>query len=160
MELYCELLDESNARLLCIERGLNGQFNLHPNKIMTALETLHPKFYPVPFTQKARGPGHFHIREREQTFSKEDLFALHKKSGEVLHKGNVKKLLTANTPIQINFPEVVGWAQKIAGLLTFHGIALFGGQRLVCYLKATDSGGHAKVALASPVAHPDPIPDA
>jgi hypothetical protein len=47
MELYCELLDESNARLLCIERGLNGQFNLHPNKIMTALETLHPKFYPV-----------------------------------------------------------------------------------------------------------------
>ena len=203
MRLYCRLLEEANARLLCIEHGLNSQFNLpgpflrelcflqlrmlcelialgcltahgdignapvakikkewHAGRIIAELETLHPDFYPVPITQEERAPGRFHMTERDPTFTKEDLFELYNKSGDVLHKGNIQKLLTANLPVQTNFPDVIKWARKIAGLLAIHGIALFGGQRLVCYLKATNRGGYAHVALASPAPHGDPVADA
>src|SRR5215204_2315764 len=52
-------------------------------------------------------------------------------SGDVLHRGTLKKLLTNRDPIQVHFPEILTWGQKISVLLRRHSIALFDGATVI-----------------------------
>jgi len=121
------------------------------NKIMDELGKLHSDFYPRPILLEQKAPHRFHLTELSADLTKDQLLALYGRCGNVLHRGTVKKLLTEKMPLQTHFPDVVDWATKITHLLGAHGIALFGGQRLVCVLRAKNNAGHAHVALASAI---------
>ena len=61
-----------------------------------------------------------------QPLPKEELLSLYGKTHKFLHRGNLKKLLSSTTPIdmEINAPEIVRWAQKINDQLSVHSIAI------------------------------------
>ena len=106
--------------------------------IMKGLEKLNPSFFPHAVVMKTLAPNNHHFEDRPQKdcMTKAEFFQLYNRQcGAALHKGSLKNLLKPTSPIQTNFPELSGPAQKLIFLLGQHKIALNDGkQQFVCLL--------------------------
>ena len=125
------------------------------DKIMKALEGLHPDFYPHPvlfrITPPGPGfPGHVHIDRKSSGFlSKPELLTLYGRCGDLLHRGTVKKLVSAKMPVRVNFPEIVNWTNKIVVLLDGHHIASMDGKlHFLCILRNANDKDRVQVTIA------------
>jgi hypothetical protein len=106
-------------------------------EIMNSLERLHSDFYPKPIRLVPSAPGSHHFERIDSGFmTKAELLRLYGKLGDHLHRGNLKRLLKPNAPIQKSFPELLRPAQQILNLLESHHISLIGGRtQFVCRLR-------------------------
>ncbi|HXS41894.1 MAG TPA: hypothetical protein VN766_17020 [Stellaceae bacterium] len=104
------------------------------DKIMAELDRLHPRFFPRPITATRTPQGQLHIQERRaEVLTKEEFTKLYARCGGFLHRGSAKKLLAARQPIQIQFPELAKWRDKMLALLdTHHILSLDGQHHILC----------------------------
>ena len=117
--------------------------------ILKRLGELHPAFYPVPVTP-VFGNASVHLEVIETGFlTKSDLIELYGKCGDVLHKGNLRRLLSPRIPSQTNFPDINNWGQKTLNLLSSHRISRVGGNfHFVTFLEAAQAGGNVLMSIA------------
>ncbi|KRA74674.1 hypothetical protein ASD89_10240 [Caulobacter sp. Root656] len=109
------------------------------DKICTELEKLHPNFYPKPHNQVLQGAGRFHLDDVTEPFlTRADLKTLYVKTGSILHKGKLKGLLKAQSPVLKDFNEIKEWRNKIVRLLSIHRLPLADGDsHILCVLTDT-----------------------
>jgi hypothetical protein len=118
---------------------------------MKELDRLHPDFYPFPVTTTPKGEVVEAFLHKEGNFLKKaDLIALYGKCGDHLHRGSLKKLLSAKTPVRTNFPDLLAFGQKIWNLLGHHVISRLSGSPLICVLKNLDNNNRVEVSLLRP----------
>jgi hypothetical protein len=117
--------------------------------ILKKLEHLHPDFYPVPVTPILQS-GEVHLENSTADFlSKSDLITLYGKRGDILHRGNLRRLISGKNTRQVNYQDIHMWGQKILNLLSSHRIIRANGNFvLIAVLEAQDRGGNVVVALA------------
>jgi hypothetical protein len=121
------------------------------DKILHHLEALHPDYFPFPSTITAKPSGVSEIfLHKEGNFLKKNELIVYGKCGDHLHLGNLKKLLSSRTPIQVNFHEMVAIAQKFENLLSVHTIARVSGNPLLCILRTIEAGGRVQVSILGP----------
>jgi hypothetical protein len=115
---------------------------------MKRLEKLHPDFYPHPMVFTFPKPGHVHLENVQAEFLKRDeLIRLVGITGDVLHRGSLKNLVSPNQVLLQGFDGVRQWGQKLVTLLSQHRIGLLGGNaHFVCAL--ADAQGNVNVVLA------------
>lgn len=118
-------------------------------EIFNALERLHPDFYPHPVQQFTK-LGWEELQPVPSGFlTKEELLSLNGKSGDILHRGSVRKLTAGPLYAGRDHSDVREWIQKIKLLLRCHRIALQGGEaHFICVMSAELAGGKAQVAFA------------
>jgi hypothetical protein len=126
--------------------------NLHrawsAEKIMSTLEKMHPHFYPQPIKQ-TKTPTGFHLQARPSPLSKDEFLRLYHNCGEMLHRGNLRKILKGQFPKQINFPEITAKVQKLADLLAQHILVMQSGEQMfLAMLHNIDDNMKAQVAIA------------
>jgi hypothetical protein len=119
-------------------------------KIIGAMEKLHPDFYPSPRIPKRTGPNSMHFDDFSGEYlTKAEFIKLVGKCGGALHRGSLKKLLSSKMPIQTNFPELVKWGQKIIALLNVHLMLLQDKKTtIICLMKNRDNNDLVQVAIA------------
>jgi len=108
------------------------------DRIVSLLGKLHPAFYPKPMRATGVKPhpsgiGRVHHFDPVKTgfLTKSELAHLSNKSGDFLHRGTMRKLLSPE-PIDVGFPDVVVWVNKIIVLLTAHSLSLFDDREFLC----------------------------
>ena len=117
-------------------------------RIMSNLEALHPHFYPQPIKQTRTQTG-YHIQALVSPLPKDEFIHLYGKSGDILHRGIVRKLLKGQFPIQTNFPNVTAKAQKLIDLLSNHVRVMHSGEQiLLAMLSNADDNNRVQVAVA------------
>jgi hypothetical protein len=123
------------------------------DEILDRLTKLRPHFYPFACRQIVdsddiwRGP----VEGLDpQPLPKDELLSLYGKTHKFLHRGNLKKLLSSATPIDmsINLREIVGWAQKINDQLSFHTIVISQELLIICMLRNKHDNNNVQVANA------------
>ncbi len=122
------------------------------DEILKRLEKLHPDFYPVP-VKPTFGPSSVHLENIESGFlTKSELIKLYGTCGDVLHKGNLRNLISSKTPAQTNFLDINNWGQKMLNLLSAHRITRLGSRfGFLTFLEVTQKGGNVQVGFfASP----------
>jgi len=128
-----------------------------PGQIIAALEETHDDFYPVPMKpQKTADGWHFAEYDGGPFLTKQEIASVWARCGDVLHRGSLKKLLKAKSPVQHNFTDLQEWGQKILNLLSNHRIVTVD-RRLafICLLQNGD--GDVQVALGEAATDtPDP----
>ena len=119
------------------------------DEIFKALERLHPDFYPHPVEQVSK-PGWMELKPIQSGFlTKAELLSLNGQSGDILHRGSLRKLLAGPISARQDHPDVSTWIRKIRLLLRTHRIGLTGGQsHFICVMSASLAGGKAQVAFA------------
>jgi hypothetical protein len=116
--------------------------------IMSTLEKMHPHFYPLPVKQ-TKTPNGFHLQAQPSPLPKDEFLRLYYKCGEMLHRGNLRKLLKGQFPKQINFPEITGTVQKLADLLAHHILIMQSGEQMfIAMLRNIDDSIKVQVAIA------------
>ncbi|MBP7814663.1 MAG: hypothetical protein KA085_00945 [Phenylobacterium sp.] len=122
------------------------------DQICAELEKLHPNFYPKPHNQIRTGPNRSHFEDvAEPYLTRDDLKTLYAKTGGVLHKGNMKNILSGNAPSEKKFSEIVEWHRKIVRLLSIHRLSLFDGDtHFICLLQDSNTKG-VRVVIANKV---------
>lgn len=105
----------------------------HAEKIIDALETLSPLFFPQPVDVNTK-TKHIQGGKKPNAIERDEVVKLYSICGQMLHRGTAKKLLNhKSVPYkQLDAAEIVGWGQKIEDLLSTHLIMSFGGD--VCVL--------------------------
>jgi hypothetical protein len=100
------------------------------------VEKLHPNFYPHPSIVSLHESGRYDVEvNNSESFTKKDLVRLYWKCGEVLHRGNIKGLMSRGPPEE-GFPDIKGSLQKIEGLLNCHTIFLLDKKTtVVCHFR-------------------------
>ena len=153
--MQCELI----ALACLVAHGDMGGKKLrkewNPDKIIAQLEPLHPEFFPRPekfniMNPSADSPGHIHLvaKSSGDTLTKDELVQLWGRTGNELHRGNVRKLLKPQTPLQTHFPEVLAWQNRIIRLLDQHRISSSDNlHHILCVLSGP--GGNIQVGFAS-----------
>ncbi len=117
-------------------------------KIMEALERLHPQFYPQPVKQIKKDNG-FHLEGLASPLPKSEFLKLYHKCDEALHRGSLRKLLKGQFPKQINYPEITEKAQKLNNLLSHHMLVMKNGQQMfIAMLHNKNDNMKAQVAIA------------
>lgn len=123
------------------------------DEILKKLTELRPHFYPVAINQtraKNKETGvNYHLSPVEPSpLAKDELLQLYSKAHPHLHRGNLKKLLSAKTPLEpeINAPEITRWVQKFRQLLKTHMVAINEENVIVCAMN--DEKGNVRVAIA------------
>lgn len=120
------------------------------DRIMHALEQLHPDFFPMPVVETMRGSSHHYLEMRNSGFlTKPEFIKLYSQTcGNGLHRGSLKNLLSAKQPRQFEPQRISELIAKIQGLLNSHVITLTGGETiLVCHMQTKETGA-VNVALA------------
>jgi hypothetical protein len=118
--------------------------------IINSLTDIHPAFYPIPHLQEKTPTGFNLTALSDGYLTKDDLITLVHISGSHLHRGSVKKILKGPQPIQFNFPDVLGWLQKIGKLLSLHMIPLFQeGTLILVVLRNMQDNQRVQIAFAS-----------
>jgi hypothetical protein len=118
------------------------------DRIMDALEKLHPHFYPRPVRQTRTATG-VHFESVKSPLPKADFLALYGKCGAALHRGSVRKLLKGQFPVQNNYPEIVGHTQNIADLLKVHLLMMHSGEELMVGILVNPAdNGKVQVGIA------------
>ncbi|HVZ04355.1 hypothetical protein [Hyphomicrobium sp.] len=123
-------------------------------EILARLSELRPHFYPIACKQTRIQVGSSFEFElnilHPQPLPKEDLLSLYGKTHKFLHRGNIKKLLSSATSIdmEINLPEISSWGQKIANHLAIQMIAISEKKVMLCTLRNADDNHRVQVATA------------
>ncbi|WP_072376509.1 hypothetical protein [Hyphomicrobium sp. NDB2Meth4] len=122
------------------------------DEILKRLTELRPHFYPITVKQtkaeKEEKGVNYHLTPVEPSpLPKDEVLKLYAKTHPHLHRGNLRKLLSAKTPLEmeINAPEIRQWVGKFRLLLGTHMIALNEENVIVCSMK--DEKGNVQVAV-------------
>lgn len=123
------------------------------DEILDRISHLRPHFFPVAVREvsvnKISGGRQHHQIERVEPppMTKEELLALYGRTHKHLHRGSLKKLLSAATPLDmtINMPEILNPAQKICDLLSHHYIFLSEKQMIGCLLASAQQNNAVQV---------------
>jgi hypothetical protein len=92
--------------------------------IIKQLSALHPRFYPVPSTQRLDPATQRPVEVIPITsgyLTRDDLLRLYGECGNYLHRGSIRKLLTKWEPT-LDFNKINTWLDKIVKLLNHHQI--------------------------------------
>ncbi|MGH7119094.1 MAG: oligopeptide/dipeptide ABC transporter ATP-binding protein [Acetobacteraceae bacterium] len=133
--------------------------------IFEQLAQLRPHFYPIPFRQQNRSPvdgvrQHDIVGIDPMPLPKEALLELYGKCHQQLHRGNVRKLLSSDTPIDLhtNFPEIISWAQRVNDQLACRLIAISEKNLIFCILRNMDNNQKVQVGTMEKRAFPPNFP--
>lgn len=120
-----------------------------PSKIITALEDLHDDFFPVPIDpQRAQVGWHMAEHAGGHYLTKSELRKLWGRCGDILHRGNLRKVLGEKNPVQNNFADLEQAAQKIMNLLSQHRVVRADRQiAFLTFLQDASVGGGVRVML-------------
>lgn len=137
-------------------RAANLQSNYKADFILTKLEGLNPKFFPVPVkvtdTPLGDGRTNHHMDPIPTGFlTRSELIALYRKCGGRVHRGSIVKFQsTAERVWDEDFRELRGWWDKLHLLLNTHVVSSLDGRaHYLCHLAHVQSNGNALVALAT-----------
>lgn len=120
----------------------------HAEDIIKGIERLHFDFYPHP-VNPIRHPTHVHLEPIRAGFlTKAELLSLIGRAGDVIHRGNLRKILAGPISAIAGYPDVLDWLAKVKMLLRVHRIALVGGSHFVCHISAQSEGGRAQIVHA------------
>ncbi|MGB6078058.1 MAG: hypothetical protein WBF99_01215 [Xanthobacteraceae bacterium] len=102
------------------------------DQIVNVLAGLHDRFYPQPVQIARKAPGRITIQDDEiEHLTKEDLKALYRKCGGVLHRGTPKSLVAGEKIEKDWITYVMKQAQLIVNLLASHALVMHGDQRSI-----------------------------
>jgi len=112
-----------------------------PGTILTALESLHPDFYPFP-SRQVLDPTTGKVLRVERIhadyLTKDELIALWTECGNVLHRGSMNNI---ERPFIVDFKRIAEWDAKITRFLSHHQIQLFDERyQLWVIMQAHDDG--------------------
>jgi hypothetical protein len=124
--------------------------------ILARLTDLRPHFYPVAVKQTMLGStptgNKHHGLEgiNPSPFPKEALLELYGKTHKYLHRGSLRKILSSNTPLELNanVPEIIEQLNKMIALLNHHIIAIDENNVMICILSNIDNNGSVQVIRA------------
>jgi hypothetical protein len=124
--------------------------------ILKRLEELHPDFFPYPVKPtitppSPSSPGSIQLEDVATDYlKKEELIRLYGKCGDVLHKGNLRRLLSPQKSSPNNpYREITEWGQKMLNLLSCHRISRVGKQfHWLALLQVDAIGGGVQIAIA------------
>jgi len=127
------------------------KYTLHwkADKMLDALENLHPNFYPRPIElDSTNSEGVMHFRDVTDEFlTKEDFRGLYDTCSEVIHEWNP---YTEKDRI-INFGHpVLHWIRKIHTLLRIHYVRMIGKQELWIVYMDYPLDGRVHIMAAAP----------
>ena len=153
LRMLCELIA---LGCLTAHGDIEATTRLHKewqaDKIISALSKLSPTFFPIPIKMELLDTS---TRRRSFTLmpakvdglDKPKLIQLYNKCGDVLHRGNLKRLLSDRAPIIVHLPDVARWANQVTHTLNHHAITLNGGnQMIICHM--VDENGLVSVAFS------------
>lgn len=124
------------------------------DKILKGLEELHADFYPIPTRVLPKEEGKsvqpLELVKEGDFLKKSDLFTLYGQTGNFLHRGSMKKLLSQERIISPSYAEISKWAKKIVDLLSMHTIARLSGNPLICVMKNTMEANRLTVSIYGP----------
>jgi len=126
--------------------------------IINAMTDLHPDFFPLATKQQTSGSRvHGVDILHPPIMTKEELLRLYGRCGGILHRGNVRKLLKEQIPIQINYPEITAIAQKFQDLLASHMLVMRGGTTMfLCILRNIENDMRVQIAIVERSEPPKP----
>ena len=120
-----------------------------PGEIIAALDLLHDDFFPVPIDPKKTATG-WHMAECTggPFLAKSEIAKLWARCGDILHRGNLSRVLKKQNPVQNNFTDINEAGQKIWNLLSKHRIITVD-RRLVfiAFLQDDAAGGDVRISL-------------
>lgn len=129
------------------------------DEILDRMSKLRPHFYPNAVKARTEilpnGQKHVHVVDVSPSpLPREELVRLYAKTHKHLHRGSLKKLISTDDLIdmKLDVPEIVGWAQKMADLLSSHIIAINDKQILVCGLVSQEDDKVQVTTAEKPVA--------
>jgi hypothetical protein len=137
------------------------------DEILNQLAGLHPEFYPTPVVPKIYQMNEFnpisgklrqnvHLEPFPGPFlTKNELIALYRRCGDILHKGNLRKLLSqqdeAEPPADL-YSDIKVDGQKMLALLSNHTIMRIGRQfYFLVHLSVTSLGGIVQVNIGETI---------
>ena len=104
-------------------KALNNSYK--PHEIIDILDGIKPYFYPQPYEIKMEGEVENIIGRNDLVhLSKDELKVLWGKSGDILHKGKILKLLKTAKNNLDDFKDIFEWSKKLTNLLNSHLICL------------------------------------
>jgi len=121
-----------------------------PDDIFRSLGELHPDFFPVPVRPVRTAIGwDINKYEGPPALTKKELVEVWGKCGDVLHRGNLRRLVGPKRD-ELDDKQVGKWGQQILNLLSAHTIVRLGGKEtFITFLEATDHGGAVVVAFGA-----------
>jgi hypothetical protein len=159
LRFLCELI----ALGCLVAHGDIGALQVHKigrsysaDEILDKMERLRPHFYPIAVREtsvtKLPTGAQNHALEgvNPSPLPKEALIAMYGATHKHLHRGSLKRLLSASAPLDlaINVPEIISQVQKISDLLSHHLIALNEHELMICLLVSPAAQGGCQVATA------------
>lgn len=129
-------------------KKLHGEYAA--DRIIKAMERLHPGFYPRPVTS-THTPDGLHLDPIVSGFlSKEELVELYRECGEHLHRGSAKRIFHATQPKRPpELEKVFSWGSKFSALLSQHLISSpTKNEHLLCFISHEQAGGESLVIFA------------
>jgi hypothetical protein len=129
------------------------------DEIMEALERLHPEFFPIPSVQKKEPYGYSFEPKKPHPLPKDEFLKIYNRQcGDILHRGNIRKLLSQKSPVQIHYPDITAVAQKLQDLLAIHRVTTRDGKlHFICILFDTQKNMEVTVAIAEAAVPPPSI---
>lgn len=100
-----------------------------PDDIFARLDSLHPDFFPIPVKFSSDPENKMlTLTDFDQPYlTKSELISLWQRSGDRLHKGNVRNLIKSTDEQKLRTDDIVPVNQKIINLLQNHRIGRKGG---------------------------------
>jgi len=163
MYLQTRLLCELIALGCLVAHGDIGSLQSHKvgrtfsaDEILDRMSKLRPHFYPIAMRETSvvlvdGGPKRNHNLEaiEPSPLPKEDLLSIYAKTHKYLHRGSLKKLLSADAILDmtINVPEIISYIQKMADLLSHHAIPINENKVMLCLLMNPDNNNLVQVIM-------------
>ena len=113
---------------------------------------MHDDFFPVPMEpQKTNDGWHMAAYAGGSALAKNEVKAVWNECGGYLHKGNLKRLVRQNNPVQSKFLDVSEWGQKIMNLLSNH--RMIRKDRKIAFITMLANGeGNVQVEIGEAIA--------
>ena len=125
---------------------LLGMWNA--SALLKALEAVNPSFFPRPQAPPVRTTEGWHFPDVQvECLTKDQFVTLYGRSGDVLHRGNLKNLLIEKRTLDGEMVDVVAAYEALAKLLYVHRISMLDGSvQFVCLLEG--DGGKVRTVFA------------
>ena len=120
-----------------------------PGEIIAALDRLHSDFFPIPIHPEKTVTG-WHMAEYNDSpyLAKTDIAKLWARCGGILHRGDLKRVLKKQNPVQNSFSDLNDSGQKILNLLSKHRIIRLDRKlAFIAFLHDDAVGGEVRVLL-------------
>ena len=120
-----------------------------PDEIFAALDKLLDDFFPVPMRPEKTETG-WHMAEYTggAYARKSEIVDIWAKCGNILHRGSLKNLVKAKSPVQTTFADLDDWGRKISNLLSNHRIMRQ--DRKFVFITLLAHGPEVQVAIGEP----------